>query len=338
MTANYDTAEGIAQYLERGLVGFHDLCSARSEAGYDRREHLHDFLIMGKWYADSCGNMMRLKQPVSIGSALVLAREEWSPDIEFSASIGTALPPAEAVCALCKHGWTLDDCYDCYVIHKDGTRDLEPYVGKTIRKVKPLLNELPLREVLLYTGPGNKNLRNDRFIDLRHDLCDYGSNKGKPFDWPRNERGWVNIDDNYVVQPGDQLSVSIWTYYHHGCHRDKQRADYRSFFTEVFDRAGFVGFSLSEVPNEYCPCEKCGPWFVVDLTPMESRAVRGVADVVKIGWRKNVINIEWEHMLGAVPPDLFAGEEVTKWATGIHAWGKEKAIEYLTKLREARVT
>jgi hypothetical protein len=73
------------------------------------------------------------------------------------------------------------------------------------------------------------------------------------------------------------------------------------------------------------------PWFKVYTTK----------GPITIGWRKRVINIDWnESDIKALPTDLFPDEDVTmggkfgesKKDQYIHAWGYEKAKEYLTKI------
>lgn len=98
------------------------------------------------------------------------------------------------------------------------------------------------------------------------------------------------------------------------------------------------------LPNGYCNQDCCShiPWFKFH-TPD--------GDIV-IGWRKRVISIEWQENFKPFDMAIFNGECVTKWADkfydlpknvkpgnlptagkrGIHAWGREKAIEYLQKV------
>jgi hypothetical protein len=83
-----------------------------------------------------------------------------------------------------------------------------------------------------------------------------------------------------------------------------------------------------EIANEYCPCAICNqtsPWFLVTTAK----------GIIKIGWRKRVINIDWSNSdIKSTGDELFPNENVTKWETGIHAWGYEKAKEYINKLLE----
>jgi len=83
---------------------------------------------------------------------------------------------------------------------------------------------------------------------------------------------------------------------------------------------------VSEIPNGYNSTSSYYsrfPWFMV--TTEKGR--------IKIGWRKRVIEIDWsESIIPDEAEDLFAFEDVTKGEKYIHAWGYEKAKEYIDKL------
>ena len=83
---------------------------------------------------------------------------------------------------------------------------------------------------------------------------------------------------------------------------------------------------VTEIPNEYCNCYHCkltSPWFLV---------VTGKG-AIKIGWRKRVINIDWSASEVTKKADeLFPDENVTKDFKSIHAWGYDKAKEYIDKI------
>ena len=89
------------------------------------------------------------------------------------------------------------------------------------------------------------------------------------------------------------------------------------------DRTIFV----EEIPNGYST-QYGRPWFVVT-----TRLGR-----IKIGWRKSVINIDWSETVGKVKAEeLFKDETVTKGDSYdnyfyIHAWGYDKAKEYIDKI------
>ena len=99
---------------------------------------------------------------------------------------------------------------------------------------------------------------------------------------------------------------------------DKEREEILGLFG---DRAIFV----QELPNGYCSsyCCKHLPWF--DVTTNKGR--------IKIGWRKRVIQIDWENsIIQEDAKTLFPDEDVTRFDKVIHAWGLEKAKEYIDKL------
>lgn len=86
---------------------------------------------------------------------------------------------------------------------------------------------------------------------------------------------------------------------------------------------------VEEIPNGYCSsyCCKHLPWFVVTTK-------RGK---ITIGWRKRVININWEgSTIEQQASDLFPNEDVTKYDRNIHAWGLEKAKEYIDVLLNSK--
>lgn len=87
------------------------------------------------------------------------------------------------------------------------------------------------------------------------------------------------------------------------------------------DRVIFV----DEIPNGYDSSfySKHLPWFIV--TTIKGR--------IKIGWRKRVINIDWSDSIIKDDADtLFPDEDVTKHQKSIHAWGYDKAKEYINIL------
>jgi hypothetical protein len=96
--------------------------------------------------------------------------------------------------------------------------------------------------------------------------------------------------------------------------------------------------ALIQTENEYWPKAyveeiKSDPWWLVATD----------FGIVKIGWRKRVINIDWSdtkmRLRSTFSYDDFefwerglTQDDVTKWETGIHAYGYGKAIDYLREL------
>lgn len=72
------------------------------------------------------------------------------------------------------------------------------------------------------------------------------------------------------------------------------------------------------------------PWFAVYTN-------RGM---FVVGWRKRVISLDWSHgLIRETAEELFPNEDVTKSGRMIHAWGYDKAREYVARLlsRKAEV-
>lgn len=77
------------------------------------------------------------------------------------------------------------------------------------------------------------------------------------------------------------------------------------------------------IENEYCGIIGCCPdkrWFLF----------RTAYGLIKIGWRKKVIHIDWKDT-GLSCTDI-TKDNVTVNANSIHAWGYGKCVEYLTVL------
>ena len=99
------------------------------------------------------------------------------------------------------------------------------------------------------------------------------------------------------------------------------------------------------LPNGYCNQDCCThiPWFLFHTSDGD----------IKIGWRNHVISIEWQENFKPFDMAIFNSEDVTKWCSerdiyksvepgttptngirGIHAWGRDKASQYLRKVKE----
>ena len=92
----------------------------------------------------------------------------------------------------------------------------------------------------------------------------------------------------------------------------------------LFTLAGIPVIKMWERPNQYWPDayveeRKRSPWWLVKTS-------RGM---VEIGWRKNVISIDWSD---TGIEKILTEDDVTKGKTYQHAYSYAKAIEYLTVL------
>jgi hypothetical protein len=241
----YDTRESLDARLKSGLDGLREIAQARSQAGYERKERMAEWCLLGSFYADTCGNFSPITQGspadayefMDYNGALprVLSREEMGRYTQrWTASMtGRCIPPVDARCDRCGHGWSIENVRDFY------------------------------------------------------------SSSEKP---PR----------------------------HRSCHQFAVIEKEIKEISEIVRRAEIPFSDFYMIPNEYYPGDPdyFGPWFMVE-TPQGR---------LKIGWRKRVINIDWSGTGLNPSPETFASEDVTKGMSYIHAWGTDKAVEYLRKL------
>lgn len=133
------------------------------------------------------------------------------------------------------------------------------------------------------------------------------------------EEGRIVSDHIEAIQ--DELAAS-----HKRSNPDAQEKKARivQAFRDLFgDRA----IQMSEIKNQYCRLSCCAmiPWFKV-VTNLGT---------ITLGWRKRVISIDWSKSeVKATANELFPDEDVTKEGCLIHAWGYEKAKEYIDKLHQ----
>jgi len=321
----YDTREGIEHYA-RTLSGLNELQRARSDAGYGRHERMAEWLVLGRWWTDTCGNFSLasiysrkkgdLEERLSRLPAVVTKEELFRelPDARMEC------PMASDLCFRCGRGWSVKDAHDVHVRRGTETVPLKEHVGKLLGEVR---REFAARTDAVYFMQPDIQWRNDRLIDLSP-LPGYDTLKVNERGWypPRDEKHLrPEMDDGHLVEEGDDAFFNVQKFFHRVCQQEDLADWHRDHFSDIFRDAGFQGFRLEAVPNGYCPCEVCGPWF----------RVHTALGAFTVGWRKRVISVEWPDVLRDLLP-LFEEEEVTKDARSIHAWGKEKAKDYLRRI------
>ena len=103
------------------------------------------------------------------------------------------------------------------------------------------------------------------------------------------------------------------------CDREKRVSDLQKCF-------GDSKIYCKIIDNQYNPSDPysfISPWMSVTTH-------RGI---IVLGWRKNVISINWDQSdVEALAETLFPQEDVTKHNRLIHAWTYEKATEYISKI------
>lgn len=123
-------------------------------------------------------------------------------------------------------------------------------------------------------------------------------------------------------------------FYHDSCWRNYRKLTEVDKFTRRMMSVLYkdADYQFELLPNGYCNQDCCShiPWFLFHTID---------GDII-MGRRKRVISIEWQENYKPFDiNELFGTEEVTKWGNGrkrgIHAWGYDKAYEYLKKVLEA---
>lgn len=295
------------------LKNFNELINERYKAGYERRERLNEFVIMGVFYLDNCGNCGKIIHSEK-NRPLVQTTNEAAFYLENRSRTvsGSVVPPHDAECPCCNQGWTLKNCYDSFCQSNVKYFNLNDFIGKNILEVIKYFHSL--KKIPHYMNL-NQSIRNDRLIDLTLDK----------YNLPKNKRGWMdNIPNNYIIQAGDEGFVHTFTYLHLNCQEKYISNQWITNYKEILNNAGQENIEFEETENEYCGSRQCcGPWIKIHHR----------LGTITMGWRKRVIDIDWTNT-GVNFLDLFPDEHVTKSQYNIHAWSSEKASEYLKKIFE----
>ncbi|HRY60067.1 MAG TPA: hypothetical protein P5096_01670 [Patescibacteria group bacterium] len=299
-------------------------------------------MLCGRYFLDSCGNCFQADGFIAAehfpDTPNMMTSDEFrsfikekfegnerQPYYSFSSNYG--LPSTKVICPECQKGWDISNCYDTIVRYDYQTIPLGNLTGQKLGTVRFIFAK---RTDAIYYMQEDRLIRNDRFIDLSLKYPDPEDEWQKNI--VKNEDGWASkkdeIDDDYIIRPTDEGFFNVLTFYHHACNRQNLHRFYENCFREVFEEAGFGNIEMTVVRNEYCSCSYCDPWFEISTE----------LGIVKIGWRKRVINIDCSSIIknGAKLnlEKLFTKEDVTKDNDYIHAWGYEKATEYLRQIRD----
>jgi len=304
--------------IEKSLVSlesFNVMLHERHVAHYEKKQHLNEFYVFGKYWLDTCGNCWKSEQYFP-SFEKVLEPDEWKKSLKIinhdnsiSFSINNEIPDTGKICPICKKQWTIENFTEALRISNTITINLKDFIGKTLNDVQAFYDQ---KIEATYFMQRELAIRNDRFIDLT------------PTSSSQNERGWLDkqsIGDNYIIQPGDETFFNVFEYFHKKCYSLKRESVQVERFKELFKKAGFDVCTFKPITNRYCSCSHCSSWFEVK-TPQCNFV---------IGDRKRVTNIEWTANIDGY--ELFKDENVTKGTSYIHAWTDEKIVEYLSLIR-----
>jgi len=115
---DFDTKEGIAEAVQT-LEGFGELRRTRHHAAYVDEHRLNEFVVLGRWLLDSCGNCMGAPTPFNVSP--VLTKQEFFEEIGRDNMVGfgmpTSIPGHKDICPFCNRGWSIHNVHDCYQTH-----------------------------------------------------------------------------------------------------------------------------------------------------------------------------------------------------------------------------
>ena len=108
--------------------------------------------------------------------------------------------------------------------------------------------------------------------------------------------------------------------------REQMRERTREEATSILTLAGLRPIRMWELANGYWPDvptydDVRKPWWLA----------RTVLGLIRLGWRKRVLEIDWED---TGLREVVTADDVTKSETMVHAYSQEKAVEYLKRLRD----
>ncbi len=339
----YDSKEEIVHAIT-SLDRFAHLAEERHCAGYDREETLSEFYVFGgRFRLDRCGNTLRasadpLPERFRVLAPVLTHDEFWQfhsecrvhdPRIDTSVSYSlmrSSIPTEMLRCGHCNHYWKAQNAYDTYVEASTQVCSLNEFMGSTLADVHEAY--FAKRDVQYVMQP-EMLLRRDEWID--HSLKYPHPRHSWERDAVVNKAGWRGKDDGVngatIIKRGDETYFNIRTYFHTECFALSLAAKTQKEFHDIFVAAGFIDPVLTAVPNEYGSQSYRGPWYTV---PME------VGGVLRVGWRKRVIEIDWSgchsklhHRLAA----LFAKEETTHTERIVHANDSTHAVDCLSRIR-----
>jgi len=129
-------------------------------------------------------------------------------------------------------------------------------------------------------------------------------------------------NDNWAISEcGEKLTriINQETYRTNKTYIEKAKEDKQDLINLFGNKQIFV----QEIPNQYNVDHCHNPWLMVTTN----------VGHIKIGRRRHVFEIDWS---GTIIPtkakDLFPDEDVTREDRYIHAYGLEKAQEYINKI------
>lgn len=215
---DYNTKKGLLKATE-SLPLLVETIEERRRAGYERKERLDEFVVLGRLLLDTIGNCMialNFKADKKIeGLPQVLTKEEFSEEVQkydeannpdrirveemrspsfdweankkrplpisLSFSAQRCLPNPKVFCPVCGRGWGIENIFDFEIQGKYENYSFPEFAGKTLGEIKTEYARLTDAE---YHVPQETQIQNDQYVDLTP------YDQAHP-DWPKNKKGWI---------------------------------------------------------------------------------------------------------------------------------------------------
>lgn len=306
----YDDAKQIAAILEsKDVAGLHEVIKARSDAAYvkideersEKKAVLDTFVVNATWWLDTYGQVGVIRnlchsydyrRPVDpkIIAALPMVMSETDfiaalpKNTTYERTFGGSqtVPPAEHTCEFCNKGWTLLNSNTCHVDYVSSMLSGRLNVGRPLKEMRERLESSKIKHYIM----GNDAVvKHPRWIDTTLvEGCNGLQKNAMGLARFKKEREWdVVIDrDNYIIQPGDEISFTIKTYYHPDCREIDLTERFLDLCEEAFKQANVPITGKLPIKNAYGSAFYRGNWWLF-TTPTR---------VIRIGWRKRVIECQ----------------------------------------------
>lgn len=318
----YDAAEMIHK-ATLSLEAFHHLVRERHIAGYTRRESLTEYIVLGRYQLDTCGNCSRVTSDdgAKLGDAVppVLTRAAfWAlqpPEASISCRLsGRSYATPEQRCAICGLGWRMANAHDIQTASNVKDYPLAMFKGWALGSV---IRHFETRTDAEYSRDRGHLLRSDRFVDLSPRY------PGATEEWKKsalvNEHGWLKEGDlspETIIQGDEAIGFHVLRAKHTACAAYERAQNTLRHARDLFGLAA----TLKAVPNLYWQHEEAPPW-------VEARTTYGT---FTLGRRKRVWVLKYEG-----ETDRFPDWPHTHGGGYLHAWSNTDLENAIQKFRKA---
>ncbi|MFZ3232865.1 MAG: hypothetical protein WA194_05015 [Patescibacteria group bacterium] len=235
------------------------------------------------------------------------------PYVSVNYALGKRLPPVSIPCACCNRAWKIEDIADMRV--QSEVVEFRPKKSEIGKPLSELWKRFEGRtDAMFIPMEARYAVRNIRLID-------HSPNPDFP-SLEINARGYYPLKDgeskDHVLRVGDQAEFHKLEFVHGDCQRRRKNRYWKNELKRAFVQAGYQKVSFTTKPSGYH--SGYPDWYDVATE----------IGVVEIGPRKRVVHIGVQNVPNAARPDvLFEKEDVTKTERCVHAWDKDKVVEYL---------